>query len=167
MGDLAVGELTAVPVRAVLLDAFGTIVGLDPPLPRLTAQLAAEGFVRPQEAIAAALEAEMRFYRANHDRDRAGRGNQADTPLLAPPDHAVAGGQPEGRSAAQHHGVDVWGQPLRGQQIPLPGPGRAATDLSGGHGPGREEDDGAAGPGRLVGPVADPHAGQVSDQAET
>jgi putative hydrolase of the HAD superfamily len=67
---MAVGELTAAPVNAVLLDAFGTMVGLDPPLPRLTAQLAAEGFVHPQEAIAAALEAEMRFYRANHDRGR-------------------------------------------------------------------------------------------------
>jgi HAD superfamily hydrolase (TIGR01509 family) len=54
----------------VLLDAFGTLVGLDPPLPRLAAQLAAEGFVRPHEAIAAALDAEMRFYRANHDRGR-------------------------------------------------------------------------------------------------
>ena len=70
MGHLAVGELTRAAVRAVLLDAFGTLVGLDPPLPRLTAHLAAEGFVGPQEAIAAALDAEMHYYRANHDRGR-------------------------------------------------------------------------------------------------
>jgi putative hydrolase of the HAD superfamily len=62
-----VGELSR-PVRAVLLDAFGTLVGLDPPLPRLAARLADEGFAGPQEVIASALDAEMRFYRANHDR---------------------------------------------------------------------------------------------------
>jgi HAD superfamily hydrolase (TIGR01509 family) len=70
VGHVAVGELTAGRIQAVLLDAFGTLVGLDPPLPRITARLAAEGFVRPREAIAAALDAEMRFYRANHDRGR-------------------------------------------------------------------------------------------------
>src|SRR5205085_1543891 len=44
--------------------------GRVPPLPRRPAQLAAGGFVLAEEAIAAALEAEMRFYRANHDRGR-------------------------------------------------------------------------------------------------
>jgi len=78
----------------VLLDAFGTLVGLDPPLPRLTAELAAEGFVHPQEAIAAALDAEMRFYRANHD-----RGRDAESLLALRRECAAVLGEGLGRGA--------------------------------------------------------------------
>jgi putative hydrolase of the HAD superfamily len=56
--------------RAVLLDAFGTLVDLEPPTPRMTALLAAEGHPHPEETVAAALRAETLFYRANHDRGR-------------------------------------------------------------------------------------------------
>jgi HAD superfamily hydrolase (TIGR01549 family) len=52
---------------AVLLDAFGTLVTLDPPLPRLVAGLRAAGSPLPEEVVGPALESEMRFYRANHD----------------------------------------------------------------------------------------------------
>lgn len=54
----------------VLLDAFGTLVGLDPPVPRLTALLRAAGHEHSEEHVAAALEGEMRFYRVNHDLGR-------------------------------------------------------------------------------------------------
>jgi putative hydrolase of the HAD superfamily len=52
---------------AVLLDAFGTLVTLDPPLPRLVGGLRAVGCALPEEVVGQALESEMRFYRANHD----------------------------------------------------------------------------------------------------
>jgi HAD superfamily hydrolase (TIGR01549 family) len=55
---------------AVLLDAFGTLVGLAPPVPRLVEGLRAAGHEHPEPAVAAALEAEMGFYRANHDDGR-------------------------------------------------------------------------------------------------
>lgn len=58
------------PVRAVLLDAFGTLCTLVPPAPRLGALLSAEGHHHPEEAVAAALAAEIRYYRAHHDRGR-------------------------------------------------------------------------------------------------
>jgi putative hydrolase of the HAD superfamily len=54
-------------VRAVLLDALGTLLELQPPAPRLQAALAARGVeVSPQEA-GAALRAEIAYYRAHHD----------------------------------------------------------------------------------------------------
>lgn len=53
--------------RVVLLDALGTLVALDAPAPRLTAQLRARG-VRVSEAQAtAALRAEVAYYREHHD----------------------------------------------------------------------------------------------------
>jgi putative hydrolase of the HAD superfamily len=53
---------------AVLLDAFGTMVGLDPPVPRLRRLLAEAGHDYPEALVAAALEGEMRYYRVEHDR---------------------------------------------------------------------------------------------------
>lgn len=61
--------LFAVP-SAVLLDAFGTLVGLDRPVSRLRTRLAEEGFAYPEAVVAAALDGEMRFYRERHDEGR-------------------------------------------------------------------------------------------------
>jgi putative hydrolase of the HAD superfamily len=52
---------------AVLLDALGTLVSLEPPAPLLQAQLAARGVLVTQDQALAALRAEIRFYRAHHD----------------------------------------------------------------------------------------------------
>jgi putative hydrolase of the HAD superfamily len=61
-------------VRAVLLDALGTLVGLAPPAPLLRAELAARGVEVSEAQAAAALRAEMAHYRAEHGvaRDAAG-----------------------------------------------------------------------------------------------
>jgi putative hydrolase of the HAD superfamily len=47
---------------AVLLDALGTLVELQPPGPRLRAQLAARGFEVSEERAAAAFAAEIAYY---------------------------------------------------------------------------------------------------------
>jgi putative hydrolase of the HAD superfamily len=66
-GGLARAPAGAAGVRAVLLDALGTLVELEPPAPRLQAELAARGVeVSPAEA-GAALRAEIGYYRAHHD----------------------------------------------------------------------------------------------------
>lgn len=57
-------------MRAVLLDAFGTLLELEPPAPRLAALLAEAGHPHPEPVMAEALRAEIAFYRANHDRGR-------------------------------------------------------------------------------------------------
>lgn len=62
-------------VRAVLLDAMGTLVGLEPPAPRLRAALSARlGVEVSEEAAARAMRAEIGYYRAHLHlgRDRAG-----------------------------------------------------------------------------------------------
>ncbi|HEV2819731.1 MAG TPA: HAD-IA family hydrolase [Solirubrobacteraceae bacterium] len=56
------------PRRAVLLDALGTLVGLDRPVARLAGELERRGAGVGEDAAGAALRAEMRFYRAQHDR---------------------------------------------------------------------------------------------------
>jgi FMN phosphatase YigB (HAD superfamily) len=56
--------------RAVLLDAYGTLLRLPPPAPHLRALLAGEGHQHPEERVAAAVAAEVRFYRRHHDRGR-------------------------------------------------------------------------------------------------
>lgn len=53
-------------VEAVLIDAFGTLIGLDPPVPRLRAALASAGHGRDEAAVAAAFAAEVAHYRAHH-----------------------------------------------------------------------------------------------------
>jgi putative hydrolase of the HAD superfamily len=57
-------------VRAVLLDALGTLVALEAPAPRLRAQLAAVGITVSEEQAAAAIGAEITYYRAHLDEGR-------------------------------------------------------------------------------------------------
>ena len=53
--------------RIVTLDALGTLVALEDPVPRLIAELAARGVAAGAEQAGAALAQEIAFYRANHD----------------------------------------------------------------------------------------------------
>jgi putative hydrolase of the HAD superfamily len=52
----------------VLLDALGTLVGLEPPVPHLMAELSARGVTVTAAQAAAAMRAEMAHYRAQHQR---------------------------------------------------------------------------------------------------
>jgi FMN phosphatase YigB (HAD superfamily) len=54
----------------VLLDAYGTLLRLPPPAPRLRALLAAEGHEHAEARVAEAVAAEVRHYRRHHDRGR-------------------------------------------------------------------------------------------------
>ena len=56
--------------EAILLDAYGTLIELDDPVGRLRAALERLGYPYPEVAVAAAFAAEVRFYRAHHDRGR-------------------------------------------------------------------------------------------------
>ncbi len=60
--------------RAVLLDALGTLLRLEPPAPRLRAALAAAGAVVSPDQARAAVAAEIAYYRAHlgDGRDAAG-----------------------------------------------------------------------------------------------
>jgi putative hydrolase of the HAD superfamily len=62
--DVALGRLK---LRAVLLDALGTLLELEPPAPRLRAELAARGVAVSEAEAADALRAEIAYYRAHHD----------------------------------------------------------------------------------------------------
>lgn len=56
--------------KAILLDALGTLVALDPPAPLLMAELAKaepEGVKVSLEEAAAAIRAEMAYYKIHHD----------------------------------------------------------------------------------------------------
>jgi putative hydrolase of the HAD superfamily len=61
-------------VKAILLDALGTLVELQPPAPRLRRRLAEEGFEVSEERAAAGFAAEISYYLAHHlegsDRER-------------------------------------------------------------------------------------------------
>lgn len=59
--------MTARPVRAVLLDALGTLIELRPPWPALVTELAARGVTVTEDEARVALLAEMAYYRAHHD----------------------------------------------------------------------------------------------------
>jgi putative hydrolase of the HAD superfamily len=61
-------------VRAVLLDALGTLLELQPPVPALRDELAARGLEVDDDEAGAALLAEITYYRAHHleGGDRAG-----------------------------------------------------------------------------------------------
>jgi putative hydrolase of the HAD superfamily len=61
-------------MKAVLLDALGTIVELERPWPHLVAELHARGVSVSEADARRAMLAEMAYYRANHDdaKDRAG-----------------------------------------------------------------------------------------------
>jgi putative hydrolase of the HAD superfamily len=52
--------------RALLLDALGTLVELQPPAPRLRALLEAEGFELSEERAAAGFDAEIAYYLEHH-----------------------------------------------------------------------------------------------------
>lgn len=56
--------------RAILLDAFGTLLLMLPPAARLRELLAAEGHPHPEALVRSALAKEIRYYRAHHDRGR-------------------------------------------------------------------------------------------------
>jgi putative hydrolase of the HAD superfamily len=49
----------------ITLDALGTLVGLEPPAPRLAAALAARGIATTERQAGAAMAAEIAFYRAH------------------------------------------------------------------------------------------------------
>lgn len=53
-------------VRAVLLDALGTLVELPPPAPALVEELAARGVAVDERDAARAMRTEIAFYRAEH-----------------------------------------------------------------------------------------------------
>jgi putative hydrolase of the HAD superfamily len=57
-------------VRVVLLDALGTLLALEPPAPRLVAELAARGVEVSEAVAAAALREEIAYYRAHHHEAR-------------------------------------------------------------------------------------------------
>jgi putative hydrolase of the HAD superfamily len=63
----AAGEGARASVQAVLLDALGTLLELEPPAPHLRAELAARGVVISKAEAATALDAEIAYYRAHHD----------------------------------------------------------------------------------------------------
>ena len=52
------------PPRAVLLDAMGTLLGLDSPVPHLAAGLIAAGHPAPEDAVGRALRAEIAHYKS-------------------------------------------------------------------------------------------------------
>lgn len=69
------------PIRAVFLDAFGTLVELDPPGPRLREQLRVHAGVQVSDEDATrAFRAEIRYYLAHHleGRDDASLGELRD-----------------------------------------------------------------------------------------
>ena len=53
-------------MTAVLLDALGTLVALDPPAPRLRLLLAEEGYELSEERAAAGFAAEISYYLQHH-----------------------------------------------------------------------------------------------------
>ncbi|HEY2770523.1 MAG TPA: HAD-IA family hydrolase [Solirubrobacteraceae bacterium] len=60
-------------MKAVLLDALGTLVRLEPPAPRLRAHLAPLGIEVTEEQAAAAIAAEIRYYRSHLELGRDAR----------------------------------------------------------------------------------------------
>jgi putative hydrolase of the HAD superfamily len=54
-------------IRAVLLDALGTLVELPAPWPPLVSELGARGAAVTEQEARSALEEEMAYYRAHHD----------------------------------------------------------------------------------------------------
>jgi putative hydrolase of the HAD superfamily len=60
-------------VKAVLLDALGTLVRLEPPAPRLRTRLAGLGMEVTEEQVANAIAAEIAYYRSHLERGRDAR----------------------------------------------------------------------------------------------
>lgn len=77
-------------MRAVLLDALGTLVGLEAPAPRLVAALAARGVHVSEARARTAMAAEMAHYRSQHHR----------------------GAEPAGLAAVRRECADVLGRAL-------------------------------------------------------
>jgi putative hydrolase of the HAD superfamily len=57
-------------MRAILLDALGTLIGFEPPAPHLQAQLRLRGYDVTPESAHAAIRAEIAYYRAHLDEGR-------------------------------------------------------------------------------------------------
>ncbi|MCW3003303.1 MAG: family hydrolase, partial [Conexibacter sp.] len=55
------------PRRAVLLDALGVLLELEPPWPLLRAELAVRGVEISEDEARVAMKAEIAYYRAHHD----------------------------------------------------------------------------------------------------
>jgi putative hydrolase of the HAD superfamily len=95
--------LGGVRARAVLLDALGTLLELEPPAALLVAELERRGAVVSEAEAGAALRAEIAYYRANHDvaGDRAGlaRLRAACTEVLREALPARARGVPDLQAA--------------------------------------------------------------------
>ena len=71
-------QATAPKPAAILLDALGTLVALEPPAPRLRAELSQRfGLEVSEEQAAAAIAAEIAYYRAHLDEGRDESGLQA------------------------------------------------------------------------------------------
>jgi putative hydrolase of the HAD superfamily len=91
------------PIRAVLLDAMGTLLNLEPPWPLLVAELAARGTTITEEQARTALRAEIAYYRLHHDEasdgDRLSQLRDRCTEVLAEHLPASARGIPDLRGA--------------------------------------------------------------------
>jgi len=71
-------QATAPPPAAILLDALGTLVALEPPAPRLRAELARRfGLEVSQRQAERAIAAEIAYYRAHLDEGRDSAGLEA------------------------------------------------------------------------------------------
>lgn len=71
MIQVAVSTANMAPqVKAILLDALGTLIGFEPPAPHLHAELRARGYDVTAEAAEAAIRAEIGYYRAHLDEGR-------------------------------------------------------------------------------------------------
>lgn len=66
-GGASPGAAARRPLRAVLLDALGTLLELEDPGPPLVAELAARGAAVTLEQARQAVLVEMTYYRAHHD----------------------------------------------------------------------------------------------------
>jgi putative hydrolase of the HAD superfamily len=86
-------------VRAILLDALGTLVALEPPAPRLRAQLAGLGVEVSEKQAAAAIAAEITYYRAHLDE---GRDDTSLADLRSRCAEALAGALPAEAPAIDH-----------------------------------------------------------------
>jgi putative hydrolase of the HAD superfamily len=74
---LAVGRLNAADLDAVTIDAYGTLVSLVDPVPKLEAALRARGVERSPAEIAAAFETEASHY-AEHSHEGRDEASLAD-----------------------------------------------------------------------------------------
>lgn len=86
-------------MRAILLDALGTLVALEPPAPRLRAELARLGIEVSEEQAAAAIAAEITYYRAHLDE---GRDETSLADLRSRCADALAAALPARASAVDH-----------------------------------------------------------------